>query len=47
MRTACASAYADFFLKYYQTKKYLNKKTNGRPLVHPDNGISAKDLKSL
>ncbi len=39
--------YADFFLKYYQTKKYLNKKTRGRPLVHPDNGISAKDLKSL
>ena len=24
-----------------------NKKTSGRPLVHPDNGISAKDLKSL
>ena len=24
-----------------------NKKTSGRPLVQPDNGISAKDLKSL
>lgn len=33
-----------FFMQFHLNE---NKKTGGRPLVHPDNGISAKDLKSL